>query len=131
MYTIERQPYGFRLVFGGFIKREEMSQWVKEAERHLATQTVPFGVLVDMRELKPLPPDSQSVMEGGQKLFKMKGMQRSAVALQNAVITLQFKRIAQESGIYAWERYLDASKTPNWQTKAIAWIVSGTDPDKA
>ena len=89
-----------------------------------------FGVLVDMRTLKPLKAEVQAVMVEGQKEFKMKGMERSAVALANSVIALQFKRLAQESGIYAWERYVDGSKDAGWEKTAEAWITSATDPDK-
>ena len=46
------------------------------------------------------------------------------------VVTLQFKRLARESGIYAWERYFDASKLTNWERVAEDWIIQGTDPDK-
>lgn len=130
MYSIERQPYGFKLTFSGFIKGDEMTRWLHESERDLAGQVGPFSVLVDMRELKPLPTDAQQVMEAGQKQYKAKGMRRSAVVLQNPVITMQFKRTAQQTGIYEWERYLDASKTADWEAKALAWVSSGVDPDK-
>ncbi|MCK5077854.1 MAG: hypothetical protein KAR38_15835, partial [Calditrichia bacterium] len=85
---------------------------------------------IDMRSLKPLPKDSQETMESGQKLFKEKGMQRSAVIVNNALLALQFKRLAKESGIYEWERYLDASKLPDWENIATNWLKNGTDPDK-
>jgi hypothetical protein len=130
MHSIEKVSYGYRIVFGGFIKADEMLEWVRESDTHLAHQAGAFGVLVDMRELKPLPSDAQVHLQNGQKLYKAKGMQRSAVILQNPVITMQFKRMAQETGIYQWERYLDASKTADWEKKAVAWLTSGTDPDK-
>jgi len=129
MYKIESMLYGYKLTFGGFIQAAEMRQWVKEAETALASQRGSFGVIVDMRTLKPLPRDAQEVMESGQKQFKMKGMQRSAVVLENAITTAQFKRIAQESGIYQWERYFDASKSPDWERKAVEWVRNAADPD--
>jgi hypothetical protein len=43
---------------------------------------------------------------------------------------MQFKRIAKQTGIYAFERYLDASKTPGYEKIGIAWIQNGVDPDK-
>jgi len=83
-----------------------MKQWVKESEKVLASQAPGFGVFVDMRTLSALPPESQKHMEEGQKLFKQKGMVRSAVALNSAITTMQFKRIAIDTGIAKWERYL-------------------------
>ena len=65
-----------------------------------------------------------------QKLFKAKGMQRSVVILSSAAIVMQFKRMAKETGIYEWERYIDASKHPDYEKPAVDWLTKGIDPDK-
>ena len=80
--------------------------------------------------MKPLDNDTQNEMVSGQKLYKQKGMERSAVILASAIITSQFKRLAHDSGIYAWERYIDASSHPDWEKIAENWISKGIDPDK-
>jgi hypothetical protein len=129
MYKIEQESWGYRLTFGGFIDAAEMKAWVDESHRVVKTSVAGFGVFVDMRTLKPLPQDSQTVMQEGQKLYKSKGMRRSVVILASTVVTLQFKRIAQETGIYAWERYLDSSSVPDWEAKGIGWIRDSIDPD--
>lgn len=129
MYKIERKNSGYLLVFSGFISKEEMAQWNEESKKILDKETSPhFGVIVDMRELKPLPPETQALMVKGQQLYKDKGMQRSAVVLNNTVTTMQFKRLAKESGIEAYERYIDASATVNWTEVAIAWVRDSKDP---
>ncbi len=130
MYSIEKKPYGVKLIFGEFIQQPEMAEWVKESEQIIPTLSGGFGVFVDMRTLKPLPQDSQEEMEKGQKLYKQHGMVRSVVVLDNAVTTMQFKRIAKKTGIYEWERYIDASATPNWEKAGEDWIVKAEDPDK-
>jgi hypothetical protein len=119
------------LTFGGFIQKEEMDNWLSESRKQLVGTLAPFGVVVDMRDLSPLPADAQAVMVSGQKLYKQAGMQRSAVILNNPITTAQFHRLAKESGIYAWERYLDASSEPRWREKAVNWTKSGIDPDLA
>ncbi len=129
MFKIDRKPYGFHLVFGDFILKAEMEQWLQESKKMLAGQKDSFGVFVDMRALKPLPTDSQDVMVKGQQLYKQAGMIRSVVILDNTITTMQFKRLAKESGIYEWERYIDASTALNWEKAAVEWLVSGTDPD--
>ncbi len=131
MYKIEKKPYGFKLTFEDVISPDEMKKWVEDSKKALLTAPSKFGVLVDMRKLKPLPPESKKIMEEGQKLYKEKGMERSAVILDSTVLTLQFKRIAQESGIYEWERYIDAGKDPNAEKTAEDWIVRKIDPDKS
>ena len=131
MYKIERKSSGYLLTFGGNVERDEMERWRDDSKRALSTELAGhFGVIVDMRDLKPLAAEAQKIMVDGQKLFKEKGMKRSAVVLNNSVITLQFKRLARDSGIYEWERYIDASKTANWVDTAIAWVRYGRDPDR-
>jgi hypothetical protein len=107
-----------------------MARWVDESQKIIPSLPAKFGVLVDMRDLKPLPQDAEAEMQKGQKIYKSKGMERSAVILQNAIATNQFKRIAQETGIYQWDRYIDASKAMNWEEAGRRWIVNGVDPDR-
>ncbi len=130
MHAIEKHDYGYLLVFGGFMDEAEMKAWVAESREALAKAPKSFGVMVDMRTLKPLTDAAQAAMVEGQKLYKEKGMQRSAVALASSVVTMQFRRLAEESGIYAWERYLDASKVSDWEKVGKEWITSAKDPDK-
>ena len=130
MYKIERKTSGYFLTFGGMIDAAEMKNWLDESTKALATAQAPFGVIVDMRTLKPLASDAQEIMVKGQGMYKEKGMQRSAVVLNDAITTFQFKRLAQQSGIYAFERYIDASKDGEWTKTAVAWVKDGIDPDQ-
>jgi hypothetical protein len=128
MYNIEKKPYGFKLTFDGFIKLDEMTKWVEDSKSKLNSAGSKFGIFVDMRNLKPLAADVKSKMEEGQKLYKMKGMERSVVILNSAMTKMQFEKIAKESGIYQWERYINATDNPNWEKDGEAWLTSGTDP---
>ena len=129
MYRIETTTYGFRLTFGGIIRRKEMAEWL-EASRETLTQVQgEFSVFVDMRTLAPLPEESQSLMQKGQAFYRGRGMQRSVVILDNPATKAQFKRIALQSGIYDWERYLDAATTPKWEEIGLDWIINAVDPD--
>ncbi len=130
MYKIEKAPHGVTLTFGGNMDKAEVEKWKAESEVFLRKMLGSFGVLIDMRSLKPLPPDAQKVMTDGQAIYKQKGMKRSAVILDNAVVIMQFKRLAKESGIYNWERYIDASKDSKWKQTAVDWLDKGIDPDK-
>ena len=104
MYKIDKKDYGYLLTFSGMVNLEEMSKWVEDSKKALTGAPSSFGVIIDMRDLKPIAEDVKKKMEEGQILYKEKGMARSAVILSSAVLTLQFKRIAQESGIYKPER---------------------------
>lgn len=129
MHNIEITNFGFRLTFGGFIELEEMKQWAAESEEALLRMPASFYVFVDMRELKPMAPETQECMRKTQGLYKIKGMKRSVVIVNNFLTQHQFKRIAKESGIYEWERYIDASQTPDWDIVGLSWLLNGIDPD--
>ncbi len=82
-----------------------------------------------MRTMEPLEMHAQKDFEEGQRLAREGGMTRSAVILDNSTLTYQFKRIALQSGIYDWERYIDASEADNWEEIGVAWVSNGVDPD--
>ncbi|MBN2671187.1 MAG: hypothetical protein JXX29_05925 [Deltaproteobacteria bacterium] len=128
MYRIERKSYGYRLTFGEKIDAAEMKEWLEESKVVLQTSTEQFGVFVDMRTLIPLRRDAQPFMQEGQKLYKRSGMVRSVVILNNAATTMQFRRIAKETGIDEWERYIDADAVKNWEDVGLAWVRDGIEP---
>lgn len=130
MYQIDRTDFGLKMTFSDFITAEEMKEWLKEAETVLLSVEKPFGVIVDMRTLKPLQSDAQIHMEAGQKLFREKGMIRSAVILNDLITTMQFQRLARQTGIYKWERYINTHTTPDWEGQALEWVKNGNDPDE-
>ncbi len=129
MYKIERKTSGYLLTFSGNVDSAEMEKWVAESEAALASETGDFGVIVDMRNLAPLAPEVQTVMVKGQQAYKEKGLKRSVVVVNNAVTKMQFQRLAKESGIDAWERYIDGSAVQDWAKVAVAWVKDGVDPD--
>ncbi|MBN2527800.1 MAG: hypothetical protein JXR76_15530 [Deltaproteobacteria bacterium] len=128
MYRIETKEYGYRLTFGDMIDAEEMKAWLAESKVILENCPASFGVFVDMRTLVPLRYDAQPFMEEGQKLYRKSGMSRSVVILSSAATSMQFRRIARETGIAKWERYIDAGKTENWEEAGLAWVIDGVEP---
>ncbi|MFD1562054.1 hypothetical protein ACFR99_00500 [Haloarchaeobius amylolyticus] len=129
MYTIERTEFGFQITFAGKIDEEELHEWIDDSRAALRDSPDEFGVLVDMRDLKLLSDDEQQLMRDGQQHYQDAGMVRSSVILDSAILTLQFRRLAQESGIYDWERYINAETTDDWHQQAVDWLVDGIDPD--
>jgi hypothetical protein len=130
VHKIQKNPWGFELTFADTMDAREMQMWLEESKSVLKTAQPGFGIFVDMRALKPLAPDAQAIMQEGQKLYKAKGMVRSVVILASGILTMQFKRIAHETGIYDWERYIDSTEVPTWREKGIAWVKDKGDPHK-
>ena len=129
MYKIEHVDIGFKLTFAGIVTKEDLAHWFEESRRALTMCKKPFGVIVDMRNLDLLPPDVQAEIVKGQMLYRNGGLQRSAVVLSDPILTMQSMRLAKESGIYNYERFIDASSDTQWEKHAEDWVAFGVDPD--
>jgi hypothetical protein len=122
MYKIEKSDLGFHLTFGGTVTKAELERWYDESELALKERKSPFGVIIDMRTLTPLPVEAQEIMVRGQAMYRAQGMQRSCVILGDAITTIQFMRLANRSGIRKQERYIDASTDKEWLENARNWV---------
>lgn len=130
MYKVDHTDYGIKLTFSGQIKHAEMRMWLDEFMAVVDQQQGNnFHVFVDMRTLQPLPSESQEAMHKGQRYARTNGMHRSVVILNSVATTMQFKRIALATGIYDYERYINADAVPDWEQVALAWLLEGVDPD--
>ena len=129
LYSIEKRSYGLGLSLGGIIGVEELSCWLDDLCRAVNEQPDGFCVYVDMRTLVPLETEGQILVHKAQRYAKHNGMARSVVILSSPVTTTQFKQIAMDTGIYEWERYIDASRHSNWQQLALDWVERAIDPD--
>ncbi len=128
VYKIEKNDLGFHLTFGGAMTKDELAKWYAESARILARQQGPFGVIIDMRTLAPLPAEDHDVIVRGQAMYRSHGMQRSCVILGDAITTIQFMRLAKRSGISRYERYIDASAHQDWLQQARNWVEQAIAP---
>ena len=127
MYKIEQKDYGVKLTFSGFIRKNEMESWREEMINLLDNLPPKFGILADLTELKPLPVESQEALTKTQAIFKDKVI-RSATVTRIDFTDMQFKRLGQVSGVNDTKKFLNATKTPNWEELCLEWITNGTDP---
>jgi hypothetical protein len=131
MFRIEKTNWGYRLTFGGSCPVEEIVKWLEESRKILADQEEEFSVFVDMRSIIPLSREAQVHIQEGQKLYKRRGMLRSVAILSSPVVAAQFRRIAGETGIGRWARYIDALTVPDWEEVGMGWLLKEVDPVKA
>ncbi len=129
MFNIKKTTYGIRITFSGIVNLEEMNAWIQESMNILPDSPKNFHVFADMRELEPVSLFVQRVFEKGQQIYKRKGMVRSVVIVNNNIVKRQFEKIAKESDIYNWERYIDANNNPDWEEKGMYWLLNTIDPD--
>jgi hypothetical protein len=130
MISVETTDYGICFTLEGFVQPEEVEMSLGRLRTAADRQAPPFYVLVDMRDLKPLSPEAQENISEGQRYLKERGMERAALILSSAILAIQFKRLGQESGVYQYERYIDASSHQDWKRMALDWLIKGIDPDE-
>jgi len=126
VYKIEKKPYGIKLTFDGFVPPEEMAEYKKEFRLVLDLVPDQFGILSDLRNMKPLPPESQKILSANPE-WTAGRITRSATILNSSLVKLQSKRLATEWKQGDTKRYIDASKHSNWEELAIAWIEKGQE----
>jgi hypothetical protein len=129
VYRVERTSYGLRLTLSGAMSSDEVQRWGRDVVEALLHLERPFGVFVDMRQLVPPPPEEQGALKHAQIRARQLGMRRSVVIVDNAETAAEFERIARQTGIYTYERYIDAVADPRWEQRGLDWIVDGIDPD--
>lgn len=129
IHEVYETDYGIRIVTKGLVDENALKRMGQEAGRIVTRLKKGFGVLHDMRGMLTLSPETREVMKRNMEVAKQSGMGRSAQILDDAIITLQFARLAREVGISGTMRQIDASKVPDCERAATDWIVKGIDPD--
>ena len=127
---VHETEYGIRNVTNGLLSKDDLKRMGREAGKIVPRLRNGFGVLHEMRGMFTLPPDAREVMKQNMEVAKQSGMGRSAQILDNAVVILQFTRLAKEVGISDTTRQFDSSKVPDCERVAIDWIVKGVDPNE-
>lgn len=132
MHRIEETKYGYKLILEGFLQREEVGQLLVAMKEKIKPREKgqTFPLLLDMRKSNAFPSDAREILKQCLLFCKESGMQRNAVILASAIATLQARRMAKETGIDRWARYIDASCRPDdWEKVAVDWLANGVDPD--
>ena len=128
MQRVSATDYGFDIVFGGPLTREEADELVEELRRKLPPPGGRFGVLVDSRQVRSYPPEVQQALRRGILLCVERGMVRSIVVLDSEISSIHAQRLGKETDTLAGTRYVDARAHRNWRRIARAWLLHGIEP---
>jgi hypothetical protein len=129
MHRIEETPYGYRVTFEGFLQRNDAGTLLDSMRSKVRPREGGFSVLVDMRSSRAFPFEAQEAVKQAILHCKEVGLERNAVVLNGAIAALQARRLARETGIEAYIRYIDAASEPEWERVAVDWLKDGIDPD--
>ncbi|HET9450764.1 MAG TPA: hypothetical protein VFO83_07785 [Aggregicoccus sp.] len=128
MIRLEKTAYGLRTTAPGFLTVPETQAWLAEIKALSAAMPGPFTMLVDIRTQGAQAPAVAALIQEAMVWVRAHGMKRSAVVLDQPLAHMQITRLARSTGVHVDERYFDASSDPDWETKAMAWLVEGREP---
>lgn len=129
MYDIEATEYGYEVTFSASIDDDDLREWELESTSELEDAADAFGVVFDARELGDFSEALLDPFRDGQDAYRRAGMERSALILDSAVVALKLRRLAKDSGVYEWERYVHTGTTDDWRRVAADWVDDGLDPE--
>ena len=129
MYRIEDRNYGLRMYLSGFMRAEEMEDWLRESENAVSLNSVKIGILIDMTGQYPILNHNLDCIRRGLDHFVKMGVGRTAVVLGDTVNTIKLELISRKDQEIPREYFIDASTEPEWEQKALEWIVNGIVPD--
>lgn len=127
MERVSATEYGFDIVFGGQLTREEADELVEELRRKLPPPGGRFHLLVDSRRLGAYPPEVQQAFRRGILLCAERGMERSIVVTDSEVSALHAQRLALETDTTGTTLYVDARAHRDWRRIARDWLVHGLE----
>lgn len=125
---MDKKNYGYKLTFSGFQNTFEIESYIKELKSYMEEKTGDFGIMVELRQMKPLAPESQEALTTSQKLVATRLTRSATIVNDNAIIKMQFKRLSKQSGVADSKRFIDTSSNTNWEKLAENWIAKGIEP---
>ena len=95
----------YKLTLDGFIQIEEMQDFQRQCEEAPKTPAPNFRVFGDIRGFKPATPNVQEIMVQIQEGFKVKGLKKVAVLVENVVTKIQMQRLHSASGVKGTDQF--------------------------
>jgi hypothetical protein len=128
VYRIDETDYGYRVTLEGFLQRDDAAALLGETRRRVRPRADGFALLLDLRGARAFPAEAQEVLKQVILHCRGAGMERNAVLLNSAIAALQTRRLARETGIDRWIRYIDVSSEPEWERAAAGWLERAIEP---
>lgn len=129
MISYEQTTFGFLARLRGKVRKQEVRRWLADARHRAEEIGDAFCLWSDCQELVHLDGEALEEWNRAQVLLRNLGLRRSVVVLGDPSTLCQFRVIGQSYGRGDWERCLDASSTPDWESRARGWILRAEEPE--
>ncbi|MCB1144087.1 MAG: methyl-accepting chemotaxis protein [Leptospiraceae bacterium] len=131
MYTIELTNFGFRIILSGSLTPDELDRWISDSEARVKENTLQnFHVFLDLKEISNLDESLIKHIERFQRVFRSKGMIRSAIIVNSFQNKKILQKIFKKSQFAKFNRIIDSNKNPYWEEGALNWLIREIDPNR-
>jgi hypothetical protein len=128
MYKIEETSYGFKVTSAGIFTMDEIDQLKHDLLSTLAGHNRPFSLLLDARKLVPPEPAvREAFVELHASVWHL-SCDRVAFIIESPVAKGQIRQMHHSASPDGRDRIFDATKCPDWETRALAWVADGVEP---
>ena len=129
MYKIEPTIYGFKVTSAGLFTVEEIEQLRTDLLKTLSEHDRPFSLFLDARKLVPPAPEVRDVFVQLHGSIWQMSCERVAFVIESPVAKGQIRQMHYTASPSGRDRIFDASKCPDWESQALAWVADGAESD--
>jgi hypothetical protein len=131
MHKIESAPFGFRVTSSGFFAVDDIERLKLDLLQTLSEHNRPFSLLLDSRELIPPPPDvMKEFWDLHAKVWQL-SCERIVFVVSSPVAKAQVLQMHCIASSGKKDRVIDASKYPDWEEIAVAWVADAVEPEES
>lgn len=128
MYKITKTDYGLHIVLGGRYNKSDIVRYITEKEKIISTLDGTFSILVDARTAIPAEEDDMRMLMESQEKMISGQLERMAVIVNSPVVMSQARQVGLMSGSSESTRFINASKTTDWEKLSLDWVAEGIEP---
>lgn len=122
MYKIKKTDYGLHITMGGVYGDNEIEEYIIEKEKRMSEIDGSYSLIIDLRMAIPPKHEDAQRLKKSQEKMKDSNMHRMAIIVSSPIIMNQAKQISFLSELDSSTKYIDSSKTANWEEVALQWI---------
>ncbi|MDH3890530.1 MAG: hypothetical protein OEV49_05550 [candidate division Zixibacteria bacterium] len=129
MYSIEKTFYGFRITQVGRFGMDEVERYKADVVRTLARHDQPFSLVLDSRRLVLPTRDVLEVFAQLHEIVWRMSCRRVAIIVESPIARNMAEQGCDKPEMANQDRVIDARKYPDWESRAVAWLVDGVEPE--
>ncbi len=129
MYTIDKTSYGYKIMQDGAFDVEEVERYKWDVIDTLTRHRGTFSLMIDSRRLALPTPDVLEIFGELHKTVWQMSCERVSIIVMSPVAKGMAVQACSDSPVDSNDRVIDARKYPDWEARALTWIVDAIEPE--